>query len=107
MRRLHAKIRRPIDLHGGPRGAWLTWSSGAAMRIGYTTAGRTGFTRMRSRGLPISGQHSCSSSWELLAPLGFGPCDRSGDAVEMPQDASAIARVDRMLQTRELLLPMT
>src|SRR5687768_10815330 len=28
-----------IDLHGGPRGAWLTWASGAAMRIGYRTPG--------------------------------------------------------------------
>src|SRR4051812_13667357 len=24
-----------IDLHGGPRAAWLTWATGAPMRIGY------------------------------------------------------------------------
>jgi ADP-heptose:LPS heptosyltransferase len=29
-----------IDLHGGPRSAWLTWASGAPRRIGYRTAGR-------------------------------------------------------------------
>ena len=30
-----------IDLHGGPRSAWLTWASGAPKRIGYTVPGRT------------------------------------------------------------------
>src|SRR5215813_10509598 len=30
-----------IDLHGGPRSAWLTWASGAPMRIGYTIKGRS------------------------------------------------------------------
>ena len=29
-----------IDLHGGPRSAWLTWASGATMRIGYDIKGR-------------------------------------------------------------------
>src|SRR5690606_13865991 len=30
-----------IDLHGGPRSAWLTLASGAPRRIGYTIRGRT------------------------------------------------------------------
>ena len=30
-----------IDLHGGPRSAWLTWASGAPMRIGYAIKGRS------------------------------------------------------------------
>ena len=30
-----------IDLHGGPRSAWLTWASGAPTRIGYDIPGRT------------------------------------------------------------------
>jgi len=28
-----------IDLHGGPRSAWLTWASGAARRVGYDVPG--------------------------------------------------------------------
>src|SRR5512143_1069470 len=34
LRRRHFDIA--IDLHGGPRSAWLTWASGAPRRIGYT-----------------------------------------------------------------------
>ena len=30
-----------IDLHGGPRSSWLTWATGAPMRIGYTTLFRS------------------------------------------------------------------
>ncbi|MFP5380583.1 MAG: glycosyltransferase family 9 protein, partial [Vicinamibacteria bacterium] len=30
-----------IDFHGGPRGSWLTWLTGAPRRIGYTVAGRS------------------------------------------------------------------
>ena len=29
-----------LDLHGGPRSAWLTWASGASERIGYDIQGR-------------------------------------------------------------------
>ena len=29
-----------LDLHGGPRSAWLTWASGAPERIGYDITGR-------------------------------------------------------------------
>src|SRR3954465_7289894 len=39
LRRRHFDI--VIDLHGGPRSAWLTWASGAPTRIGYTTRGRS------------------------------------------------------------------
>src|SRR4029079_1104329 len=30
-----------IDFHGGPRGSWLTWLTGAPERIGYTVVGRS------------------------------------------------------------------
>ncbi len=41
-RRLRAeRFDVAIDLHGGPRSAWLTWACGAPMRIGYSIAGRT------------------------------------------------------------------
>src|SRR5262245_33250874 len=44
-----------IDLHGGPRSAWLTWSSGARMRIGYTIAGRAWmYTHVVSRAADLT-----------------------------------------------------
>lgn len=90
-----------IDLHGGPRGAWLTWASGAPMRIGYTTSGRSWmYTHPVARPADLSGRHSVLKQWELLAPLGFDACDRVRDAVELPEDAGAAARVREML-TRE------
>jgi ADP-heptose:LPS heptosyltransferase len=30
-----------VDLHGGPRSAWLTWASGAPVRVGYDVSGRS------------------------------------------------------------------
>src|SRR5688572_11108847 len=57
LRREHFDIA--IDLHGGPRGAWLTWASGAAMRIGYTTTGRTWmYTHPVRRPADLTGQHA-------------------------------------------------
>jgi len=35
------KFDLAIDLHGGPRSAWLTWASGAPSRIGYAIKGRS------------------------------------------------------------------
>ncbi len=42
---LHARVRAAgfdwaIDLHGGPRSAFVTWASGAPLRVGYDTRGR-------------------------------------------------------------------
>jgi predicted lipopolysaccharide heptosyltransferase III len=88
-----------IDLHGGPRGAWLTWASGAPRRLGYTTAGRTWmYTHPVTRPADLSGQHSVLKQWKLLAPLGVDACDPERDAVEMPEDAGAVARVREMLR---------
>ncbi len=41
----HARVRAArfdwaIDLHGGPRSAFVTWASGAPLRVGYDTPGR-------------------------------------------------------------------
>lgn len=87
-----------IDLHGGPRSAWLTWASGAPMRIGYRTRGRSWmYTHMVPRPADLSPQHSVLKQWELLAPLGADACDPSRDAVEMADDPAAAARVERWL----------
>ena len=39
-----------LDLHGGPRSAWLTWATGAPERIGYDITGRRWmYTRIAPR----------------------------------------------------------
>ncbi|MBI2188272.1 MAG: glycosyltransferase family 9 protein [Acidobacteria bacterium] len=87
-----------IDLHGGPRSAWLTWASGAPLRIGYRTRGRSWmYTHPVPRPADLGPLHSVLKQWPLLAPLGVGACDPARDAVEMPADAAAEARVARWL----------
>lgn len=88
-----------IDLHGGPRAAWLTRASGAAVRIGYGLPGRRWAytTRVRwSRSL-VPPRHSVLNQWDLLAPLGIGAPDPALDPVEMPLAPDAVARVDDRL----------
>ena len=53
-----------IDLHGGPRAAWLTWASGAPMRIGYAIAGRSWMYthRVRSIAGPVAAPFGASIS---------------------------------------------
>ena len=84
-RRLRAgRFDIAIDLHGGPRGAWLTWASGAPMRIGYQTPGRTWmYTHAVERPEGLLPRHSVRNQWDLLAPLGFDACEPTRDAVEM------------------------
>ena len=56
--RLARQLRRSrydlvIDLHGGPRSAWLALATGARQRIGYVIQGRTWmYTRSVARPLP-------------------------------------------------------
>jgi predicted lipopolysaccharide heptosyltransferase III len=101
--RLARRVRRArydiaIDLHGGPRSAWLTWASGAPMRIGYRTRGRSWmYSHVVARPADLSPQHSVLKQWELLAPLGMGTCDRIRDAVEMPESPAAVDRIEHML----------
>lgn len=88
-----------IDLHGGPRSAWLAWASGAPRRIGYTIKGRSWmYTDVVPRAHDFVPRHSVVNQWDLLAPLGIGPCTPEDDAVEMVEDAGAAARVDRALE---------
>jgi lipopolysaccharide heptosyltransferase II len=88
-----------IDLHGGPRSAWLTWASGAPRRIGYRTAGRTWMYTDRVRRAPDLGpRHAVVNQWDLLTPLGIGAADAVHDPGEMPIDTSAEARVESRLR---------
>jgi heptosyltransferase-1 len=87
-----------IDLHGGPRSAWLTWLSHAPMRIGYTIKGRTWmYTHAVPRAADLTPRHSVLNQWDLLGPLGITECDPSRDGVEMTDDPDAAARVARRL----------
>jgi lipopolysaccharide heptosyltransferase II len=87
-----------VDLHGGPRSAWLTWASGARMRIGYTIAGRTWmYTHSVDRAADLAPRHSVMNQWDLLAPLRIDPCDPASDPVEMTTDPAAAGRVARRL----------
>ena len=99
-RRLRAdRFDIAIDLHGGPRGAWLTWASGAAVRIGYRMAGHSWmYTHVIERADDLLPRHSVVKQWDLLAPLGIGACEPARDAVEMPADAEADARIARVLR---------
>jgi lipopolysaccharide heptosyltransferase II len=87
-----------IDLHGGPRSAWLTWASRAPRRIGYTIAGRSWmYTDAIPRARQLTPRHSVVNQWDLLVPLGVPALDPTRDPVQMPDDAEAIGRVDTQL----------
>ena len=87
-----------IDLHGGPRSAWLTWASRAARRIGYTIPGRSWmYTDAVPRARQLTPRHSVMNQWDLLVPLGVPPLDPARDPVQMPDDVEAARRVDAQL----------
>jgi predicted lipopolysaccharide heptosyltransferase III len=87
-----------IDLHGGPRAAWLTRATGAPMRIGYDMPGRSWiYTHRVARSPDLAPRHSVLNQWDLLAPLGIGDCSPERDPVEMTEDPAAAARVGRRL----------
>ena len=105
--RLARRLRRAkydlvIDLHGGPRSAWLALLSGAQQRIGYEIAGRTWmYTRAVARPRELRARHSVVNQWDLLEAIDGWPAggpDRTRDAVDMAPDAGADARVAQRLQ---------
>ena len=88
-----------IDLHGGPRSAWLTWASGAPRRIGYTIQGRAWmYTDRIPRPPDLGSSHSVENQLALLEPLGIGPPNPVDDGVEMADDPDAATRVDERLR---------
>lgn len=102
---LAARLRRErfdiaIDLHGGPRAAWLTRASGAPMRIGYAIPGRAWFYTHRVRRSPdLFPRHSVMNQWDLLTPLGIDACTPERDPVEMTEDTATADRVAHRLET--------
>jgi lipopolysaccharide heptosyltransferase II len=103
--RLAARLRRAgydivIDLHGGPRAAWLTWASGARTRVGYVLPGRAWiYTHAVRRAPDLGPRHSVRNQWDLLAPLGIGEPDPARDPIEIVEDPAAAAAVDARLRT--------
>ena len=98
-RRLRAEqFEIAIDLHGGPRSSWLTWASGAPMRIGYRITGRTWmYTHPVNRTDDLLPRHSVVNQWDLLAPLGIDACEPTRDATQMLGDPDTDARSARIL----------
>lgn len=90
-----------IDLHGGPRSAWLTWASGAPVRVGYDVPGRSWmYTRVVDRPRSYRPRHAVLNQWDLLAavdPALATIADRTADRVEMPVGAETIAATRRKL----------
>ena len=90
----HGRFDIAIDLHGGPRAAWLTWVSRAPMRIGYSIAGRSWmYTHVVERSPDLTPRHSVQNQADLLRPLGIDGCDPIREPMEMPEDPAAGARV--------------
>ena len=105
--RLARRLRRArfdvaIDLHGGPRSAWLVWASGARERIGYDIKGRRWmYTRAVHRPREHRPRHSVLNQWDLLEAISGwsgGAANRKDDAVEMVLDSGAEARMAERLR---------
>jgi predicted lipopolysaccharide heptosyltransferase III len=87
-----------IDLHGGPRAAWLTRATGARMRIGYDMPWRSWiYTHRVSRSPDLFPRHSVLNQWDLLGPLAIGGCTPEDNPVEMTEDTAAAQRVRQRL----------
>jgi lipopolysaccharide heptosyltransferase II len=95
-----------IDMHGGPRSSWLALATGAPQRIGYDIPGRTWmYTRTVPRPRELRPRHSVLNQWDLLSAIdgwsGAAP-DPARDAVEMPLDAAADARIVARLRSADV-----
>ena len=88
-----------VDLHGGPRSAWLTWASGAPTRIGYTIQGRSWlYTHVVPRPADLAARHSVLNQADLLTPLDVPAPDPAREPMEIAEDPRAAATIDERLR---------
>jgi lipopolysaccharide heptosyltransferase II len=87
-----------IDLHGGPRSAWFTWASRAAVRVGYDVPGRSWmYTQRIPRPREFRPRHAVENQWDLLAAFDASfarPATRFADPVEMRVTPETCHRAD-------------
>jgi lipopolysaccharide heptosyltransferase II len=90
-----------IDLHGGPRSAWLAWATRARRRVGYDVAGRSWmYTDVVHRPKGYRPRHAVENQWDLLRrvdPAFDRAPARDADRVEMAVDARVRARLPQTL----------
>ncbi|MEO8484220.1 MAG: glycosyltransferase family 9 protein [Acidobacteriota bacterium] len=90
-----------IDLHGGPRSAWLTWASRAPRRVGYDVPGRSWmYTQVVRRPRTYRARHAVENQWDLLRAVDPA-LDRAPsperDRVEMPVDPRVAVTISATL----------
>lgn len=90
-----------IDLHGGPRSAWLAWATRARRRVGYDVVGRSWmYTDVVHRPKDYRPRHAVENQWDLLRlvdPAFDRAPARDVDRVEMAVDARVRARLPQTL----------
>lgn len=93
-----------IDLHGGPRSAWLTWATRAPTRVGYDVPGRSWmYTRVVPRPRAYRPRHAVTNQWDLLAaidPALAAPPDRAIDRTRMVVPDEVVDATRRALEQR-------
>jgi lipopolysaccharide heptosyltransferase II len=89
-----------LDLHGGPRGSWLTWATRAPVRVGYTIPGRRWmYTHVVARARELRPRHSVENQWDLLRALcpDVGDPEPARDRVVMAEHPAAREGIARRL----------
>ena len=89
-----------LDLHGGPRSAWLTWASRRADARSATRfrGGRWMYTHTVARASGLQPRHSVLNQSDMLQPLGIASWTPERFPVEMAEDPAAAARVESRLR---------
>ena len=91
-----------VDMHGGSRSGWLTFATGARMRVGYDVSGRSWmYTHRVARPVGYVPRHSVFSMWDLAAVVDRSftdPPTPARDRLEMPVMPAAAAAVARRLK---------
>ena len=103
---LAARLRRrrfdvAVDMHGGSRSGWLTFATGAPIRVGYDVSGRSWmYTHRIARPRGYAPRHSVLSMSDLalVVDRAIGEPTRERDRLEMPVTAAAAAAVGRRLE---------